>query len=77
MDFKATTESPLGVIREQAECPLRPKGARGMVLNKEESREQGKRNLGGGSTQMWKRERLSESKYITHIFTARPSGLET
>ncbi len=49
-------EPPLGVIREQGEWPLRPKGARSMALNEEGSREQGKRNLGAGSTEIWKRE---------------------
>ncbi len=48
-------ETLLGVIREQGEWPLRPKGARSMASNKEGSREQGKHNLWAGSTKIWKR----------------------
>ena len=46
----------LGVIMEQGEWPLRPKGARSMAQNKERSREQGKCNLAAGSTKIWKGE---------------------
>ncbi len=53
-------EPPLGVIRKEGEWPLRPKGA----LNKEGSREQGKRNLGASSTEIWKREQET-AKYWT------------
>ncbi len=35
---------------------MRLKGARSKALNKEGSREQGKRNLGAGSTKIWERE---------------------
>ncbi len=49
-------EPPIGVIKEQGEWPLRPKGARSMALNRQGSREQGKRNLGAGSIKNLKRE---------------------
>ncbi len=49
-------EPPLRVIREQGEWPIRPKGARSMAKNKKGSREQGNRNLGAGSTKIWKGE---------------------
>ena len=50
------SEPPLGLMREQGKWPLRPKGTRGMAQNKEGSREREKRDLGAGSTKIWKRE---------------------
>ncbi len=57
-------EPQLGVIREQGEWPLRPKGARSMVLKKGWSREKGKCicNLGAGSTKIGKREQVAAKK---------------
>ncbi len=56
-------EPPLGAIREQGEWPWRPKGARSMDLNKEGSREEGKRNLGAGSSKKFENGARSKRNY--------------